>query len=167
MCDFLTLLPYYIYPYYPQMQRRPFRKKNPREVFYNTHTHLLERESYPSLVRNHFSFFSFPLPLSYLERRFVTKHNPHLSRVQKVFWSLGSFGELPKKADEAWQMQSGILWDSESKTRYSSKKPCWSRSLEGLCAGRLGLESLLLIHVSQLIFQWIDYHLEGGGEVLQ
>ena len=30
-----------------------------------------------------------------------------------------------------------------------SEKPCWSRSLEGLGAsGRLGLEGLLLTHVS-------------------
>ena len=37
-------------------------------------------------------------------------------------------------------------------TRHGSEKPCWSRSLEGLgIAGRLGLEGLLLTHVSQLI----------------
>ena len=38
--------------------------------------------------------------------------------------------------------------------------------LEGLGTdGRLGLEGLMLTHVSQLIVWWIDYHLEGGGEV--
>ena len=31
--------------------------------------------------------------------------------------------------------------------------------------GRLGLEGLLLTHISQLIVWWIDYRLEGGGEV--
>ena len=29
-CDFLTLHPYYIYPHYPQIVRRPFRDKNLR-----------------------------------------------------------------------------------------------------------------------------------------
>ena len=48
-----------------------------------------------------------------------------------------------------------------------STKPHWSGSLEGLGrSGRLGLEGLLLTHVSELIVQWIDYCLEGGGEVL-
>ena len=38
--------------------------------------------------------------------------------------------------------------------------------MEGLgTAGRLGFEGLLLTHVSQLIVKWIDYRLEGGGEV--
>ena len=45
---------------------------------------------------------------------------------------------------------------------------CWSRSLEGLgTAGRLGLKGLLLTYVSQLIVQWIEYCLEGGGEVFR
>ena len=69
-----------------------------------------------------------------------------------MFWSLGSFRELPKEAGETWRMQSGVLQDPESKTRHDSEKPCWSRSLEGLgAASRLGLEGLLLAHVSQLI----------------
>ena len=55
-----------------------------------------------------------------------------------------------------------------TKTRHGSEKPCWSRSLEGLgTTGRLGLEGLLLTHVSQLIVQWIDFRLEGGGEVFR
>ena len=62
-------------------------------------------------------------------------------------------------------MQSGGLWDLKSQTRHDSEKPCWSRSLKGLgIAGRLRLEGLLLTHISQLIVQWIDYHLEGGKE---
>ena len=44
-------------------------------------THLLKRESYSSLMINHYSLFSFPLPLSYIERRFVSKHNPQIFRV--------------------------------------------------------------------------------------
>ena len=68
-------------------------------------------------MRNHCSLFFIPLPLSYLERRFVPKYNPHLFRVQKVFWSLGSFGELPKEAGEAWWMQSGVLRDPVSQRR--------------------------------------------------
>ena len=43
--------------------------------------HLLERESYSSLVRNHYSLFSFHFPLPYLERIFVPKHDPHIFRV--------------------------------------------------------------------------------------
>jgi len=31
-----------------------------------------------------------------------------------VFWSLGSFGDLPKEAGEDWQMQSGVLQDPKS-----------------------------------------------------
>ena len=82
--------------------------------FSTTHTPIFQRESYPSLVRNHSNLFSFPFPLSYLERKFVPKHNPYLFRVQKVFQSLVSFGDLPKEAGEAWRMQSGVLRDSES-----------------------------------------------------
>ena len=102
-CDFSTLHLYYIYPHYPQMYVRPFREKNPRQVFYNTHTPIFQRESYSSLVRIHCSLFSFPLPLSYLERRFVPKHNPHLFRVQWVFLELlGNIGR-----SQGWQMQHG------------------------------------------------------------
>ena len=47
----------------------------------------------------------------------------------------------------------GRIAGSEELDKLSSKKPCWSRSLEGLRASsRLGLEGLLLTHVSQLIF---------------
>ena len=55
--------------------------------FSTTHTPIFLRESYSSLVRNHCSLFSIPLPLTYLERRFVPKHNPHLFKVLRVFWS--------------------------------------------------------------------------------
>ena len=49
--------------------------------FSTTHTPIFLRESYSSLVKINCSLFSFPLPLSYLERRFVPKHNPHIFRV--------------------------------------------------------------------------------------
>ena len=147
---------------------RPFREKNPRQVFYNTHTPIFQRESYSSLVRNHSSLFSFPLLLSYIEMRFVLKHNPHIFRVQRVFWNLGSFGNLPKEAGEAWRMQSGILRDSENQTRHGSKKLCWSKSLEGLgTLGRLGLKGLLLFVYPNLLSARSIYYLEGGGEVLR
>ena len=71
---------YYIYLYYPQMYVRPFREKT-LDRFSTTHTPIFLRESYSSLVRIHCSLFSFPLPLSYIEMRFVPKHNPHLFRV--------------------------------------------------------------------------------------
>ena len=161
-CDFLIFHPYYIYPHYSQKYEKPFREKNPRQVFYNTQTHLLERESYSSLVRNHSSHFSFPLPLSYLERRFVPKHNPYLFRVQRVFWSLGSFGDLPKEVGEAWRMQLGVLRNPESQRRQGFIKLVGSRSLESSSTlGRLGLEGLLLFVYSNFILQWIDLPLGG------
>ena len=46
-----------------------------------THTPIFLRESYSSLVRNHSGLFFFPFPLSYIEKRFVPKHNLHLFRV--------------------------------------------------------------------------------------
>ena len=123
----------------------PLKKKNPRYVFYNTHTLIFQRESYSSLVRNHYSLFSFPLPLSYLGRRLVPKHNSHIFRVQRVFQSLGSFGNLAKEVSKAWWMQFGALQDLESQRRHDSEKFVGSRSLEGSSTlGRLGLEGLLL-----------------------
>ena len=169
-CLSVTLLPF-THTMYTLITHKSMRGHSERKTldrFSTTHTPIFQRESYPSLVRNHSNLFSFPLPLSYLERRFVPKHNPHIFRVQRVFWSLERFGNLLKEAGEAWRMQSGVLWDLESQTRHDSEKPCWSRSLEGLgTAVKLGLEGLLLTHVSQLIVQWIDYCLEGGGEVFR
>ena len=96
-------------------------------------------------MRNHYSIFSFSLSLSYLERRFVTKHNPHIFKVYKVFWSLGNFEDLPKKADEARRMQSDILRDLKSQCRQDSKKSVGSRNLEGSSTlNRLDFEDLLL-----------------------
>ena len=113
-CDFLTLHPYYIYTLITHKSIRGHSERKTLDRFSTTHTPIFQRESYSSLMRNHSSLFSFPLPLSYLERRFVLKHNPHIFRVQRVFQSLGSFGDLPKEVGEAWQMQSGILRDPES-----------------------------------------------------
>ena len=133
----------------------------------HTHTHLLERELL-ILVRNPYSLFSFPLTLLYLERRFVPKHNLHFFRVQRVFQSLGSFGELSKEVDEAWRMQSGVLRDPESQRKQGSKKSIGSRSLEGSSTlGRLSLEDLFDIQVLQLIHQWIDFDLESHEKVFR
>ena len=69
-----------------------------------------------------------------------------------MFWNLGSFGDLPKEAGEAWQMQSGILQDLESKRRQDFIKSVGSRSLEDSSTlGRLGLESFLLFMYSNFI----------------
>ena len=60
-------------------------------------------------------------------------------------------------------MQSGVLQDLK---RHGSKKPCWSRSLEGLgILGRLGLKGLLLFVYPNLLSSRSIYHLEGCGEV--
>ena len=83
--DFPTLYPYYIYRHYPQNCNEDISKENSREVS-TTHSSFREKATHP-LVRNHCNLFSFPLPLLYLERRFVPKHNSHLFI---MFWSLGS-----------------------------------------------------------------------------
>ena len=140
--------------------REAIQREKTLDRFSTTHTPILLK-----LVKNHCNLFFFPLPLSYLQRRFVPKHNPHLFRVQRMFWSLGSFGDLPKEVGEAWWMQSGILQDSESQKRHGSRKPCWSRSLEGLGAlSRLSLEGLLLFVYPNLLFSGSIYRLEGGKE---
>ena len=144
------------------------KKKKTLNRFSTTHTPIFQRESYSSLVRNPCSPFSFPLSLSYRERRFVPKHNLHIFKVQKVFWSLGSFGDLLKEAGKAWRIQSGILRDLKSQRRHDSEKSVGSRSLEGSSTlGRLGLKGILLFVYSNFILQWIDFDLEGRREVFR
>ena len=153
----MTFLPFThtIYTLITHKSMRGHSKRKTLDRFSTTQTLIFQRESYSSLVRNPCSLFSIPLPLSYLERRFVPKHNPHLFRVQRVFWSLGSFGDLTKKAGEAWGM-------------HDSEKSVGSKSLEGSSTlGRLGLEGLLLFVYFNFILQWIDYRLEGDGEVFR
>ena len=163
--DFLTLHPYYIYSHYPQKYERPFQREKPQIGFLQHNTPIFQRDSYSSLVRNHFSLFSFPFPLSYLERRFVSKHNLYLIKVQRVFWNLGSFGDLPKKAGKVWRMQSGVLRDPKSQRRHDSEKSVGSRNLEGSSTwGRLNLEGFLLFVYSNFILQWIHFNLEGHRE---
>ena len=164
----VTFLPFThtIYTLITHKCKRGHSERKTLDRFSTIHTPIFQRENYSSLVRNHFSLFTFPLPLSYLERRFVPKHNPHLFRVYRVFWSLGSFGDFPKEAGEAWWMQSDVLRDPKSQTRHGSEKPCQSRSLEGLSPlGRLGLEGLLLFVYPNLLSSGLIYCLEGGGEV--
>ena len=48
-------------------------------------------------MRNHCSLFSFTLPLSYIERRFAPKHNPHLSKCRKYFRTWEVLGICLKK----------------------------------------------------------------------
>ena len=164
----MTFLPFThtIFTLITHKSKRGHSESKTLDRFSTIHTPIFQRESYSSLVRNSFSLFSFPLPLTYLERRFVPKHNLHLFKVQRVFWSLGSFGDLPQEAGEAWRMQSGVLWYPESQTRHGSEKPCWSRILEGLgILGRLGLEGLLLFVCPNLLSRRSIYHLEGSEEV--
>ena len=107
----MTFLPFThtIYTFITHKNMRGHSKRKTLDRFSTTHTPIFQRESYSSLVRNHCNLFSFPLLLSYLERRFVSKHNPLLFKMQRVFWRLGSFGDLPKEAGETQQMQLGIL----------------------------------------------------------
>ena len=151
-----------IYTLITHKSKRGYLERKTLDKFLQHNTPIFQRESYSSLVRNHCSIFSFPHPLSYLERRFVPKHNSHIFKVQRVFWSLGGFGDLPKETDKAWRMQSGILQDSESQKRHDSEKSIGSRTLEGSSTlGRLGSEGLLLFVQSNFILQWIDFDLEG------
>ena len=143
----VTFLPFThtIYTLITHKCKRGHSERKTLDRFSTIHTPIFQRENYSSLVRNHFSLFSLPLPLSYLERRFVPKHNPHLFRMQRVFCSLGSFGNLPKEAGEAWWMQSCVLRDSKSQRRHGFVKSVGSRSLEDSSTlGRLGLKGLLL-----------------------
>ena len=72
---YLFIIINYIYPNYQQNCKETIQKKG----FYNTPT-LLERATHPQ-EKNPCSLFSSPLPLLYLERRFVPKHNSHLFRM--------------------------------------------------------------------------------------
>ena len=80
-----------------------YSERKTLDRFSTTHTPIFLRESYLSLVRIHCSLFSFPLPLSYLERRFVPKHNPHIFRVHWMFLVL--LGSI--RRSQGWQIQYG------------------------------------------------------------
>ena len=170
--DFLRvtflLFTYTIYTFITHKCKRCHLERKTLDRFSTIHTLIFQRESYSSLVKNHCSLFFFPLPLSYLERRIIPKHNPLLFRVQRVFWSLGSFGDFPKEAGEAQQMQSCVLRDLESQRRHDIEKSVGSRSLESSSTwSRLGLEGLLLFVYSNFILQQINFDLEGRGEVFR
>ena len=96
----VTFLPFAhtIYILIIHKSRRGYSKRKPLDKFSITqHTHLSERESYLSLVRNPCSLFSFPLPLSCLERKFVPKHNSHISKCRKCFGAWEALGICQKK----------------------------------------------------------------------
>ena len=161
LSDTHFLYPHYIYPHYPQMQVRPFREKNSRRGFYNTPTYQREL---PISQREIFVVSSYSLSHYYTYSEEISTQTlpTHIQSVESVFGVTRKHWKKLRMADATWS----LLWNSESQTRQGSKKPCWSRSLEGLgTTGRLGLEGILLTHVSQLIVQWIDYRLKGGREV--
>ena len=63
----------------------------------------------------------------------------------RVFWSLGSFEELPKEAKEAWLMLRAIAESGKLEMTKVRRNLVGAKSLEGLgTLGRLGLEGLLL-----------------------
>ena len=94
---------------------RLFREKT-LDRFLQHNTSSFQIESYSSSLGSSPFFFQ----LSYLERRFVPKHNPHIFRVQRVFQNLRSICDLPKETGEDQRMQSGgivgIKKASENKT---------------------------------------------------
>ena len=151
---------HYIYPHYPQMMRRASERKTQQK-------HLRVRNCYTNnslhicLWNFVISYLSISVPL----RGWQHKHLLHPLRVlSEVFGTARKHWKKSRMADATWSS----LWDPKCQIGHSSEKPCWSRSFEGLVIeGRLCLEGLLFTHVSQLIFQWIDYHLEGGGEVFR
>ena len=57
-----------------------------------------------------------------------------------MFWSLGSFGELPKEAGEAWLILWAIAGSGKLEKTKVRRNLVVVRSLEGL--GKLGLEGL-------------------------
>ena len=61
--------------------KRDNSERKTLDRFSTTCTPFFKRESYLSLVRIYCSLFSFPLPLSYVEKIFVPKHNPHIFRM--------------------------------------------------------------------------------------
>ena len=62
-----------------------------------------------------------------------------------MFWSLGSFGDLPKEAGEAWRMLWAIAESGKLEKTKVQRNLVGAKSLEGLgTQGRLGLEGLLL-----------------------
>ena len=109
-----------------------------------------QRLLYPQFSTQQLVDFPELLPLHFHTiKRLITQ--TLITPFQSVKWPFGVVGKhwkKPRMADATWS----LLQDPESQTRHSSEKTCWSRSLEGLdTAGRLGLQSLLLTHVSQLI----------------
>jgi len=79
----VTFLPFThtIYIIITHKSIRGYSERKTLDRFSTTHTPIFYRESYSFLVRNHCSLFFILLSLSYFERRFVPKHNPHLFRV--------------------------------------------------------------------------------------
>ena len=154
-----TFVPTLFIPTLPTNVKECFREKtlvtnleSQRLLYPHISIHLLV--DFPQLL---------PLHFNTIERLIVQTLTKPFQSVQLCFSAVGKHQKNPRMADAKWS----LLGDSESQTKHGSKKPYWSRSLKGLSTmGRLGLEGLLLTHVSQLNVQWIDYHLEGGEEVL-
>ena len=94
------------------MYKRPFREKNPRLVFYNTHTHLFERESYSSLVRNHCSLFSIPLHYHTLRGDLYPNTIHTFSECSECFWSC--WEALEEAKSRKWHVRSTWLEVEES-----------------------------------------------------
>ena len=104
-------------PYPSPLLYIPLLPTNVKEAIQREkHTPIFLRENYSSLVRNHCSLFSFPLPLSYIERRFLPKHYPHTFKVLRVFLVLlGSIGRC-----QEWRMQHGAccgIWRARQDVR--------------------------------------------------
>ena len=112
-------------------KRGYYLERKPQISFYNTIHPSFRGRATHHLERNHCSLFSFPLPLSYLERRFVPKHNSHLYRVWRVFWNLGSIWDLQKEADKAWQMQWGGIVGFGKLVKTKLREVHWQKEFRG------------------------------------
>ena len=114
------------------------QRENPRQVSTAQHTHLLERESYSSLVRNH---------------------------CRECFgaWEvLKIFQKKPMRLGGRIRAYCRIWKASEDKTlRSPLVAKAWR--LKYIMQTRLG--GSFVIHVLQLIQQWIDFDLEGRVEI--
>ena len=107
MCEFLTFT-HTIYTLITHKCKWDHSERKILDGFSTTHTPIFYREIYSSLVRNHCSLFSIPLPLSYLERRFVPNTQPTTIQSVESVLELGKHWGIAKRS--RWGLADAIGW---------------------------------------------------------
>ena len=139
-----TFCAYTIYTHITHKYWGVLLRKNPSQTTWELEI-VIPINLYTFVLRI-FSSHTSPFPYHWEVDSPNTYHT--LWECQVRFGVAGKHWKKPRMADATWS----LLRDPKSKIRHNSEKPCWSRSLEGLgTEDRLGLEGLLLTHVSQLI----------------